>query len=160
MTHRVYLGLGSNLGNRKSNLEKACRLLPPEISIVEKSPIYETAPWGYLQQPAFLNQVVRAETGLSPEALISRVKQLEANLGRSTTFYLGPRLIDIDILIYDDLQLKTPELTIPHPFLSQRAFVLVPLADLAPDLRVPTLSATVAELLALVNQKDILQLVE
>jgi 2-amino-4-hydroxy-6-hydroxymethyldihydropteridine diphosphokinase len=158
--HRVYLGLGTNLGNRKSNLERACRLLLPEISIVEKSPIYETAPWGYLQQPAFLNQVICAETSLSPKHLLSRVKQLEVDLGRSVTFHLGPRLIDIDILIYDDLNLETPELTIPHPFLSQRAFVLVPLAELAPDLCVPTFNATVAELRARVDQKDILRLVD
>ena len=147
MSHTVFLALGTNLGDRQANLAAAAAGLPPRVRPEAFSPIYETEPWGYADQPAFLNQVIRAETDLSPADLLAWLKGLEEKLGREPGFRYGPRLIDLDILIYDDLQLSTPELTIPHPRLAERAFVLVPLADLAPGWVHPGLGKTVEEML-------------
>ncbi len=146
MTHNIYLALGTNLGERKDNLQAAICAFDPLISVVHRSLIYETEPWGFTDQPAFLNMVVRAETELSARALLDFLKKLEATLGRIATFRNGPRLIDLDILFYDDLILNTPGLVIPHPRLHERAFVLVPLADVAPDLVHPILGLSVFEL--------------
>jgi 2-amino-4-hydroxy-6-hydroxymethyldihydropteridine diphosphokinase len=146
LSHRVYLGLGTNLGDRGKNLVRAIEAMSPEIRPISTSPIYETPPWGYLDQPAFLNQVIEAETTLTPEKLIDFLKKLEIRLGRAPTFRYGPRLIDIDILFYDELVLKAPGLTIPHPRLMERAFVLAPLADLAPDLIHPVERKTIREI--------------
>ncbi len=153
--HRIYLGLGANLGDRWANLMKAREALPPEVRLLSASPIYETPPWGYLDQPAFLNQVVEADTGLPPKALLDYLKNLEDRLGRSQTFHYGPRSIDIDILFYDDLVIKLPGLTIPHPHLAERAFVLVPLADLAPDLLHPVEKKTIGELMEAIDRTGI-----
>jgi 2-amino-4-hydroxy-6-hydroxymethyldihydropteridine diphosphokinase len=155
MAHRVYLGLGSNLGNRLSNLNAAQTSLAPHLSILAASPVYETAPWGYADQPAFLNQVLLVETDLSPVDLLAVLKKAEGELGRVSTFRYGPRLIDMDILFYDDLVLETPDLVIPHPRLAERAFVLVPLADLAPDLRHHILGKTIRELLSTVDASQV-----
>jgi len=146
MAHRVYLGLGTNLGERLENLRAAAKALPPEVVVLCNSPVYETEPWGYTQQPAFLNQVLETETGLEPQQLLAHVKAVEARLGRTPIFRYGPRLIDIDILLYDNLVLQTPELVIPHPHLTERAFVLIPLADLAPDRTLPNSKMTIREL--------------
>lgn len=143
----AYLGLGSNLGDRRANLSAAINSLPPAASVLRASSIYQTEPWGYLEQPAFLNQVLEVETSLSPADLLITLKSLEAGLGRQATFRYGPRLIDLDILLYDDLVINQPDLVIPHPQLAQRAFVLVPLAELAPDLLHPRLGVTMAELM-------------
>jgi 2-amino-4-hydroxy-6-hydroxymethyldihydropteridine diphosphokinase len=145
-SHRVYLSLGTNLGDRLANLEAAREAMPPAVQPFTTSSIYETPPWGYLDQPAFLNQVVGAETNLAPKELLDYLKALEIKLGRSQTFLYGPRLIDIDILFYDDLVLKEPDLTIPHPRLTERAFVLAPLVDIAPDLFHPLRRMTIREL--------------
>ena len=142
----VYLGLGSNLGDRRANLKAAATGLPPAAAIIRASGVYETEPWGYLDQPAFLNQVLETETSLSPLDLLAALKRLEASLGRQATFRYGPRLIDLDILLYDQLVLNQPDLIIPHPQLAQRAFTLVPLAELAPDLIHPLLGASMAKL--------------
>ena len=151
----VFLGLGSNLGNRLVNLQAAIAALPPAVVVQACSRIYETAPWGYLDQPAFLNQALKAETKLSPHDLLTHIKSLEVTMGRTPTFQFGPRQIDIDLLFYDDLVLTSPDLMIPHPRLQERAFVLVPLADLAPELIHPVLGKRVSELLAGVDQRGV-----
>jgi len=146
--HTVYLALGTNLGNRLANLKAARAALTPQMTLKAKSHIYETPPWGYTEQDAFLNQVLQVETYLEPEPLLKHLKRLEVALGRVPSFENGPRLIDIDILFYDDLVLDTPELVIPHPRMHERAFVLVPLNDIASDLVHPEIKKTVRELLA------------
>lgn len=151
----TYLALGTNLGDRLANLRLALDALPPQVRVVSCSHVYETPAWGYEDQPAFLNMALKCETELAPAALLAYVKQLEADLGRKPNFRWGPRLIDIDILLYDDLVLDTPKLSIPHAQLQERAFVLVPLADLAPELVHPRLGKTVRQLLAEVDVSGI-----
>lgn len=143
----TYIALGTNLGERLSNLRVAIQSMPPEITVLAESQVYETPPWGYEDQPAFLNMVVRAETGLEPKPLLKYLKQLEARLGREKSVRWGPRLIDLDILFYDDLVIDTPPLIIPHPRLHERAFVMVPLADVAIDYVHPVLGKFIWELL-------------
>jgi len=152
---RIYLALGSNLGDRLANLKGAVAALPPGVTVQAESPVYETPPWGYTDQPPFLNMVLQGATELQPLPLLAHLKQLERRLGRGKTFRWGPRRIDIDILFYEDLVLETPRLSIPHPGLAQRAFVLVPLADLAADLRHPVLGKSVRELLARVDANGV-----
>ena len=147
-SHTIYLALGSNLGDRAANLKNGRAALLPRVSIEACSPIYETPPWGYSNQPAFLNQVVKASTSLAPLELLDFIKDAERKLGRQVSFRNGPRLIDIDILFYDDLILETPRLSIPHPRMQDRAFIWLPLAALAPELRHPVLNKTAREVLA------------
>ena len=151
MPHTVFLALGSNLGDCLANLQAAIAALKPEIFNLVCSPIYETPPWGYLDQPKFLNQVIQAETDLQPVDLLSHLKQNETRLGRQPGIQYGPRLIDLDILFFDDLIIDSPPLTIPHPHLEGRGFVLLPLAQIAPDLRHPVLGITIREMLAGAN---------
>jgi 2-amino-4-hydroxy-6-hydroxymethyldihydropteridine diphosphokinase len=155
MEHILYLALGSNMGDRLGNLKSAITNLPPQMSLKAKSPVYETPPWGYKDQDPFLNQVVKAETYMDPSALLKHLKRLEKALGRVATFENGPRAIDIDILFFDEEVINTPPLVIPHPRLHERAFVLVPLADIAPDLVHPVLNKTVSEMLAAVDASGI-----
>ena len=146
--HRVYLALGTNLNEREQNLAEAIRRLGDAVMVEQVSPIYETEPWGVTDQPDFLNMVVRGHTTLTPSDLLVFIKQIEEDMGRKLDAVRNsPRLIDIDIIFYDNLILESPELTIPHPRLEGRAFVLAPLADLDPDLIHPALGLTVAELL-------------
>ena len=155
--HIVYLALGSNLGDREENLKQAIASLPPQMDVKAKSHVYETPPWGYEDQPRFLNQVVKAQTYLQPETLIKHIKRLEVALGRRATFRNGPREIDIDILMYDDLVLNTPILSLPHPHMHERGFVLLPMMDIAPDLVHPLTRKSVREMLISCNLGGIKQ---
>jgi 2-amino-4-hydroxy-6-hydroxymethyldihydropteridine diphosphokinase len=153
--HTTYLALGTNLGGRMDNLRRAVAALSPTLLVTSLSFVYETPPWGYADQPAFLNMALAAETDLEPLALIAFLKKLETDLGREKTFRNGPRLIDMDILFYDDLNFEQADLTIPHPRLHERAFVLVPLNDIAPELTHPVLKRTVRDLLKDVDTKGV-----
>jgi 2-amino-4-hydroxy-6-hydroxymethyldihydropteridine diphosphokinase len=155
MKHTIYIALGTNLGDRLANLHTAIEAMPPKVKVLAESHVYETPPWGYEDQPAFLNMVLKAETSLEPEALLKYLKQIEVELGREKTVRWGPRLIDLDILFYDDLVVDTPPLVIPHPRLHERAFVLVPLADVAIDYAHPVLGERVRDLLQAVDVSGI-----
>jgi 2-amino-4-hydroxy-6-hydroxymethyldihydropteridine diphosphokinase len=147
-SHLVYIALGTNLGNRLDNLNNAMTHMEAGgVVIGKKSYVYETDPWGYADQPAFLNMAVEAQTSLEPEALLNFMKDIEREMGGENTFRNAPRLIGLDILFYDDLALDSPPLVIPHPRLHDRSFVLVPLADLAPNHLHPLLGETVLHLL-------------
>jgi dihydropteroate synthase/2-amino-4-hydroxy-6-hydroxymethyldihydropteridine diphosphokinase len=142
----IYLALGSNLGDRAANIHKGLEALAPFAEVEESSFLYETSPAYVTEQPAFLNAACRAKTDLQPQELLDAVKRTEEELGRVKTFPFGPRSIDLDVLFYDNIVLDTDALTIPHPRLHERDFVLAPLLDLAPNLCHPALDATVAEL--------------
>jgi len=151
----VYIGLGTNLGDRAANLHQAVQRLASCTTVLAASPIYETEPWGYADQPAFLNQVVQSETSLTPLRLLNCLKKLEVEIGRTPTFRYGHRVIDLDILFFGDRILQTGRLMIPHPRLQERAFVLVPLNDLAPQWIHPVLGKTVQQILADVDTSGI-----
>lgn len=155
MEHKIFIALGTNLGDRLANLRTALALLAPALEGVVPSRIYETPPWGYTDQPAFLNMAAQAVTTLGPQELLSTLKQAEARMGREPNFRYGPRLIDLDILFYDDLVLESPPLVIPHPKLHERGFVLVPLMDIAPNFVHPVFKKTIRELLAQVDTTNI-----
>ncbi|MDX1377746.1 MAG: 2-amino-4-hydroxy-6-hydroxymethyldihydropteridine diphosphokinase [Anaerolineales bacterium] len=157
MNHIVYLSLGTNLGNRNANLKRAIASLPPQMTVKAKSNVYETPPWGYTEQDEFLNQAVQVTTYLEPEKLIKHIKRLEVAMGRKASFRYGPRLIDIDILFYDDEILDTPSLTIPHPNLHERGFVLLPMMDIAPDHVHPVMKKSIREIIGLCDLGGIKQ---
>lgn len=143
----VFLGLGTNLGDREANLRAALRGLAEVMRIDAVSSVYESDPVGYRGQPVFWNLVVRGQTTLPPAALLGALHEIETSLGRRRTFRNAPRVIDIDVLLYDDERIALPDLEIPHPRLRERAFVLRPLAELDPGLVVPGTGCTVAEIL-------------
>jgi 2-amino-4-hydroxy-6-hydroxymethyldihydropteridine diphosphokinase len=144
----VYLGLGSNMGDRAANIREALKRLHERAPIETVSSLYETPPVGYTEQPHFLNAVCKATTELSPEELLHVAKEIERAMLRTSSFRNAPRPIDIDILFYNDLALETERLVIPHAAMHQRAFVLVPLGEIDPCLVHPVLDVTVRELLA------------
>ncbi len=144
----AFLGLGSNLGEREEHLRQAVHRLDeaPELTLTAISSTYETEPVGKLDQPPFLNLVLRLETDLEPHALLALCQAVEASLGRVREEHWGPRVIDIDILLYGRLRVNEPDLVIPHPEMPHRAFVLVPLGELEPGARGPEGEPVVADL--------------
>lgn len=144
--HIIFLGLGSNVGDKKQNLEKTISKLRERISDIKVSKFYETEPWGYTEQDKFLNAAICGKTSLSPSELLEFIKLVENKIGRIKRFKWGPREIDIDMLFYDDLVYKDKSITIPHPFLQEREFVLKPLVDLAPNFVHPVFKETVGQL--------------
>jgi GTP cyclohydrolase-4 len=154
-SHRVYLGLGANLGDRQASILQALQYVQARASIEAVSSFYETEPVGYLDQPRFLNVCCAMETDLPPRDLLRFLKWIEKRMGRMTSFRNAPRPIDMDILFYDDLVLEDPDLQIPHPRMRERAFVLVPLAEIAPSLEHPALHETVEQLLGKVDRSGV-----
>ena len=155
----MYLALGSNVGDCRANLAGALeRLASADLRVVRVSSIYETEPRDLPNQPWFLNQVAEAETSLFPLQLLARTQKIERDLGRKRTQPKGPRMIDIDILLYGEAVIHTPGLEIPHPRMLDRRFVLEPLAELAPDLRHPINRGTVREALAPVTSQQVKRL--
>ncbi len=157
----VYIGLGSNLGDKVHNCERALQkiVVNETCSLIKRSYWYQTQPWGKEDQDWFVNGVALVHTSLRPRELMDRFKDVEHRLGRKDTSRWGPRIIDIDILFYDDLVLRSPELEIPHPRLHERNFVLVPLMEIAPQLVHPVLKRTVHDLLAHVKDQKRVQMI-
>jgi 2-amino-4-hydroxy-6-hydroxymethyldihydropteridine diphosphokinase len=154
----VYLSLGSNIGGREANLQAAIqRLAGPRLNVLRVSPIYETEPVDYTDQRWFLNLAVEAETTLFPMQLLAHTAKIERALGRVRSVSKGPRTIDIDILLYGNAVVHSMTLEIPHPRMSERRFVLAPLADLAPDLRHPVTHLTVRQMLEQAPESRVLK---
>ena len=145
----VYIALGSNVGDRAANLRRAVQLLEHSgVAVAKFSSLYETEPVGYLDQSWFLNGALEATTDLAPAQLLSALRGIESHMGSSKPFRNGPRLMDLDILLYGDEVIDTPALVVPHPRMLQRNFVLAPLAEIAPQLRHPSWPASIAEIYA------------
>jgi 2-amino-4-hydroxy-6-hydroxymethyldihydropteridine diphosphokinase len=146
------IALGSNLGDKTSNIDRAIELLtkPGDIRLVARSRNFATDPWGKLDQDWFVNACVAVKTKLAPRDLLRRCKDIERGMGRVATEKWGPRIIDLDLLIYRDSVLDEPDLVLPHPHIADRAFVLAPLMDIAPDLKIK--GRSVHELLEAIDQ--------
>jgi 2-amino-4-hydroxy-6-hydroxymethyldihydropteridine diphosphokinase len=152
---RIYLALGSNLGDRLQTIESGMELLKSRVSELSISKIYETEPWGITDQPAFLNACVGGFTTLSPTNLLKFIKEIEITLGRKKRIKWGPRELDIDILFYGERIINESDLVIPHPFLHQRSFALVPLKDLAPDFIHPVIKKSISSLLEELGNEEL-----
>ena len=156
---RIYLSLGSNLGDRAVNLERAVDALPRAgVRVLRRSSIYETEPVDFLAQPWFLNCVVEAETLLEPRHLLEQLQRIEHDLGSRKLVLRGPRIMDLDILFYDAAVIHEAGMDIPHPRLGERRFVLVPLAELAPEFRHPVSGATALEMLAATGDHSVVRI--
>lgn len=155
----VYLGLGSNLGDRERQIEQGIHMLSRcGVDVDLRSSRYETEPVGLADQPWFLNQVVRGETRLAPEELLRTCKRIERKAGRTESARFGPRVLDIDILLYDGSTFSRDDLVIPHPRMAERRFVLIPLLEIAPDLQDPRSGMPYAEILNRLDEgKKVLQ---
>jgi 2-amino-4-hydroxy-6-hydroxymethyldihydropteridine diphosphokinase len=153
----VYIALGSNLGDRAAALHAAVAHLEAIMDHPTYSSVYETDPVGYADQGPFLNAAVGGFTTLTPQALLGALLRIEHELGRARSFPNAPRTIDLDLLLYAERILDTPSLTLPHPRMHERAFVLAPLADIAPELRHPRLGRTIAELYAALDAQQGIQ---
>lgn len=155
----VYLGLGSNLGDRRKNIEEAIKLIAQrkDIKVREVSSLYETEPVGYEGQRWFINGALKVETTLKPEELLGALKEIEKAVGRVGSSRWGPRVIDLDILLYDDKKIKDKDLIIPHPEMHRRTFVLIPLAEITPDLIHPVIKRPIPELLADLPQTKVVR---
>jgi 2-amino-4-hydroxy-6-hydroxymethyldihydropteridine diphosphokinase len=157
----VYLSLGSNLGDRAGNLRSAIAFLPSaNLQISKVSAFYETEPVDFLDQPWFLNCVLAGETDSDAITLLRALRKIEFDLGSQKEFAKGPRLLDIDILLFGDVTMETPELQIPHPRMLERNFVLAPLAEIAPQLRHPSWPGTVQQLLANSTDRSIARIAQ
>jgi len=144
----VYLSIGSNLGDRENNLSKSIELLEKQgIFVKKRSSLYETEPWGEKNQPQFLNMALEVETELKPQELLHLLKNVETEIGRESSYMWGPRIIDLDILLYNHIIVNEDMLKIPHPFMHERDFVLRPLDEIAPDVIHPLLKMNIHELL-------------
>jgi 2-amino-4-hydroxy-6-hydroxymethyldihydropteridine diphosphokinase len=155
----IFLALGSNLGDREANLRDALRRLESaDLGVTRRSSLYETAPQELLDQPAFLNAVIEAETNLFPMQLLARVREVEREMGRRRVTPKGPRNIDIDILFYGRSVIASPELEVPHPRIAQRRFVLEPLAEIAPGFRHPLIGKTASEMLQALEPQGVRRL--
>ena len=149
MKHIAYIGIGSNLGDKLYHCEKAISeiLRIDRHQLLAKSSLFKTEPVGYTSQDWFVNGVIKIETDLEPSELLRSLKTIETRLGRTGTFRWGPRTVDLDILFFDDIQIQTGALKIPHPLIQNRRFVLIPLAEIDPNFFHPVLNKTVHELL-------------
>ena len=144
----VFIGIGSNLGERRENcLEAVRRLEQLGVAVLKQSAMIETEPWGVKDQPYFINMAIEVETDLSPEELLLLLKYVEKSLGREKASHWGPRIIDLDILLYDDRIIDSADLKIPHPHLHERDFVLLPLLEIAPEKIHPVLERKISELI-------------
>jgi 2-amino-4-hydroxy-6-hydroxymethyldihydropteridine diphosphokinase len=148
----AFIGIGSNTGDKEENCREAIDKLGKSCGNIKKiSSVHITEPWGLRDQPSFVNMAVKIETGLDPEALLLALKSIESDMGREKSVKWGPRCIDLDILVYDDVVMDTDALTIPHPMLHQRKFALAPLEEIAPELVHPVKGKTIRELLGEVS---------
>lgn len=156
--HLVYLGLGSNLGDRDAALRGAVARLSAVVAVSRVSSVYDTAPLLVANQPRFHNAAIAGTTALAPLELLRAAKAIERDLGRVPGVRYGPRAIDVDLLFYDDLSLRSAELALPHPRIAERAFVLAPLAEIAPGWALPVLGASPEELLRALGAADVRRL--
>ena len=155
----VFLGLGSNLRGPAKNIREALARIRYCVTVEQLSSLYRTEPVGLSDQPFFLNAVLRGQTSLGPGELLENLLVVEEEMGRVREVKMGPRTIDIDLLVYDDLMIDTPQLTLPHPRMTERRFVLVPLVEIAPEFQTPGMAKTVSELLTELTCTEIVEVV-